>query len=121
MADKAFKSLTSELMSNNMWMKLVDMTVGRSLTAYLREAKMQLKLGVRFDFDKTITHEDGTEYNMFKLQANARKIPSTIQAWRDKNGGTHAVIATVLIKKNGTTDDVKAAIEAAKQKFKDTL
>lgn len=54
---------------------------------------------------------------MFKMQPNAGKIPSSIKAWRDKNG-TDAVMAKVLVKKGATMEEVKAALDAAREAFK---
>jgi hypothetical protein len=47
------------------------------------------------------------------MQPNAGKIPFSIQQWREKNGGTHAVMATALVKKGGTKNDVKKRLEEA--------
>ncbi|KAG2115176.1 uncharacterized protein F5147DRAFT_769636 [Suillus discolor] len=47
------------------------------------------------------------------LQANAGKVPSTIKQWREANGGTHAVMADVFVKKDGTKEDVEEGLEAA--------
>jgi len=48
------------------------------------------------------------------MQPNAgNDIPSTIKNWRDANGGTHAGMANVLAKKDGTKEDVEAALEEA--------
>ena len=47
------------------------------------------------------------------MQNAGGDIPSTIKNWRDANGGTHAVMANVYVKKDGTQEDVKAALAAA--------
>lgn len=46
-----------------------------------------------------ITNDDGKEYHKYQSQPNARKIPSSIRQWRDRNGGTHAVMTTLYIPK----------------------
>ncbi|KAK9581697.1 hypothetical protein V6Z93_008900 [Aspergillus fumigatus] len=63
------------------------------------------------DYDGIVTKDDGKEYHKYQLQPNAGKIPSTIKEWRDNNGGTHAVIATMYIEKGSEPDD--NAFEAA--------
>ena len=51
---------------------------------------------------------------VFAQQANAGKVPSSIKQWRESNGGTHAVMATGYVKKDGTKEDVeKGLYEAA--------
>jgi hypothetical protein len=47
------------------------------------------------------------------LQPKAGNIPSTIKGWRDANGGSHALMAKVFVKKDGTKEDVKNALTAA--------
>ena len=47
------------------------------------------------------------------MQPNAGKIPSSIEEWKKKHGGTHAVMATALVKKGGTKDDVRFSLEDA--------
>jgi hypothetical protein len=47
------------------------------------------------------------------MQPNAGKTPFSIQQWREKNDGTHAVMATALVKKGGTKNDVKKRLEEA--------
>jgi hypothetical protein len=49
-------------------------------------------------------------YHKFEMQLDAgSNIPSTIKNWRDANGGTRAVMANVLGKKDSTKEDVKDA------------
>jgi len=45
------------------------------------------------------------------MQANAGKVPTSIENWKKKNGGTHAVMANVLIKKDGTKEDVDVGLQ----------
>jgi len=54
---------------------------------------------------------------MFKMQPNAGKIPSSIKAWRNENG-TDAVMARVLVKKGVTKKEVEAALNVAREAFK---
>lgn len=97
------------------WTKLVQPTVDRGQTLWPGSTRDQLNFGIRFDYDGVIT-QGGVEYHNYQLQPNAGKIPASIAEWRKKNGGTHAVMSSILIKKGGTKDDVKEAIKKA---FKD--
>lgn len=45
------------------------------------------------------------------MQPNAGKIPSFIKKWRGQDSGTHSVMANALVKKGGTQEDVKKALE----------
>ena len=62
---------------------------------------------MRFDFDGEVEH-NGVCYNRFQVQPNAGKIDSAFRQWREKNGGTHAVMGIMYVKKNGTKSDVDA-------------
>ncbi|KAL9003733.1 MAG: hypothetical protein Q9188_003420 [Gyalolechia gomerana] len=62
----------------------------------------QETIGVRFDFDGEVTETDGV-YNKFNVQPNAGKLPLTFKNWRDRNEGTHAIMTTALVKKDGAT------------------
>ncbi|RLL94955.1 hypothetical protein CFD26_103780 [Aspergillus turcosus] len=66
----------------------------------------QETIGIRYDYDGEVTPDDGI-YHKFQIQPNAGKIPSTFKTWRDKNGGTHKVMATAFVKTDFTKDDVK--------------
>lgn len=57
-------------------------------------------------------------YHKFQLQANAGSIPSSIARWRDTNGGTHAVMATVYVKKDGTKEEVRQGLEEGTESVK---
>jgi hypothetical protein len=74
----------------------------------------QEKVGLRLDSDGTIT-KAGVEYNKFQLQANAGKnVPPEVKRLRElagKEGGTHAVLGTALVKVDGDKDDVEKALE----------
>lgn len=116
MADKVIKAAITEALKGNTWQKFADPTVARGKTVYPKTSAQQERFGIRFDYDKIIT-QDETEYHMFKMQPNAGKIPSSIKAWRDKNG-TDAVMATVLVKKGATAEEVEAALNSAREAFK---
>lgn len=79
--------------------KFFNPTVGRGNTVWPKNPADLLRYGLRWDYDGVITRDDGKDYHRFQLQPNAGKIPSTIKEWRDKNGGTHAVITTMYIEK----------------------
>ncbi|KAJ5679387.1 hypothetical protein N7462_007631 [Penicillium macrosclerotiorum] len=64
----------------------------------------QERLGVRWDYDGEITEGDDL-YHKFQMQPKAEKVPSSIKRWRESNGGTHAVMATALVKKDGSKED----------------
>lgn len=90
--------------------KFTKVTVARGKTAFPKDTPTQERLGIRWDFDGEVTKADGT-YNKFQMQANAGKVPSSIKTWRENNGGTHAVMASVFVKKDGTKEDVKKGLE----------
>ena len=47
--------------------------------------------------------KDEVDCHKSNLQPNAGEdIPSAIKSWRQDNGGTHKVMATVYVKKDGT-------------------
>ena len=117
MADKVLRALIAEATKGNTWQKFANPTAARGKTAYPKTSAEQEKFGVRFDYDKVVTKDDGTECHMFKMQPNAGKIPSSIKAWRDKNG-TDAVMAKVLVKKDATMEEVKAALDEAREAFR---
>lgn len=95
------------------WKKLTNPTVGRGQTAFPKKPADQQRLGIRFEYDGEIT-VDGIECHKYQMQPNAGDdIPSTVKAWRNANGGTHAVMADVFIPKDGTKEDVAEAIKAA--------
>jgi len=117
MADKILKALIAEATKGNTWQKFANPTAARGKAAYPKTPAEQEKFGVRFDYDTIVTRNDGTVCHMFKMQPNAGKIPSSIKAWRDKNG-TDAVMANVYVKKGATMEEVKAALDAAREEFK---
>jgi hypothetical protein len=117
MTDKVIKALIAEAMKGNTWQKFANPSAARGKTAYPKTSAEQEKFGIRFDYDKVVTKDDGTQCHMFKMQPNAGKIPSSIKAWRDKNG-TDAIMAKVLVKDGATMEEVKAALYAAREEFK---
>jgi hypothetical protein len=117
MADKIMRALIAEAVKGNTWQKFANPSAARGKTAFPKTPADQEKFGIRFDYDKEVTRDDGTVYHMFKMQFNAGKIPSSIKAWRDKKG-TDAVMATVLVKKGATVEEVEAALQAAREAFK---
>lgn len=107
-----FLTKITDAVAQNCWSKLLNPTVGRGKTAWPKGQKDQQNYGIRLDYDGVVT-KDGVEYHKYQCQPNAGKIASSIREWRENNGGTHAVITSVLIKKGGTQDDVKSAIRKA--------
>ena len=91
--------------------KFFNPTASRGKTVWPKNQADLLRYGVRWDYDGIVTKDDGKEYHKYQLQPNAGKIPSTIKEWRDNNGGTHAVMATMYIEKGSEPDD--DAFEAA--------
>jgi hypothetical protein len=97
--------------------KLTNVSVGRGKTAYPKTPKDLENLGIRWDYDGEVEY-DGTLYNKFQIQPNAGKIDSTIRQWREKNGGTHAVMGVMYVKKGGSVDDVAVGWDNFVKEFK---
>jgi len=97
--------------------KFFKPSVSRGKTAWPKTSADLLRYGVRWDYDGVVTYEK-KNCHKFQLQPNAGKIPSTIKQWRDKNGGTHAVIGVMYIPVD-TDPDGKVLEEAAKEALKD--
>lgn len=58
----------------------------------------------------------GVDCHKYNLQPNAgNEMPSSIKRWREKNGGTHAVMASVHVRKDGSKEDVEQALEEARK------
>ncbi|PWY91882.1 hypothetical protein BO94DRAFT_461369 [Aspergillus sclerotioniger CBS 115572] len=95
--------------------KFFSPTAARGKPVWPKTQADLLRYGVRWDYDGIITKEDGKEYHKFQLQPNAGKVPSTIKEWRDNNGGTHAVMATMYIDKGTNPDDetFEAAVKSS--------
>jgi hypothetical protein len=91
------------------WKKLANPTISRGKTAFPKSQKDQERLGVRLDYDGEVTKQ-GVQYHKYQIQPNAGKVPTSIEQWRKKNGGTHAVMGSIYVKKNGTEKEVDAGI-----------
>lgn len=94
----------------NSWKKLAKPTVGRGKVAFPSAPKDRERLGVRFDYDGEVVR-DGIQCHKYQVQPNAGKVPTSIENWRKKNGGTHAVMGDIFVKKDGTEEDVEAGVE----------
>ncbi|KAL8897817.1 MAG: hypothetical protein Q9207_007007 [Kuettlingeria erythrocarpa] len=95
-------------------------------TICVQSGGLQERVGLRADFDREVvvkeevirkdevTQEEEAVveeviYNEHKVQPNQGEISSFLKEWRDKNGGTHAVMATLRVKKGGDKADVENA------------
>lgn len=108
---KALTKLTDPIV-RNAWKKLVEPTVSRGKTAWPKSEADQLRYGIRFDYDGIVS-VDGVDHYKFQCQPNNGRIPSSIKDWREKNGGTHAVMTTIQIKKGATEKEVREALDKA--------
>lgn len=110
---KAFNNVNKKAMEGSNYTKFTQPKVSRGKTAFPSGTQLQKQLGVRYDYDGEVK-KDGVECHKYNLQPNAGDdIPSSIKRWRQKNGGTHKVMATVYVKKDGTKDDVEKALDEA--------
>jgi len=96
--------------------KLTNVSVNRGKTVFPKTPKDLENIGIRLDFDGEVQH-DGLSFNKFQVQPNAGKVPSTAREWRDKNGGTHAVMGSLYVKKDGEADDVRKGFEDFEKEF----
>ena len=110
MTFKAIQNAVSEVVRSNIWKKFVKPSVGRGKTVWPKAQNDLEKYGVRFDYDGEVT-QDGVIYHKFQCQPNAGKIPSSVKRWREANGGTHAVMGTMLVKKDGEVNDVRTSMD----------
>ena len=109
----SLRQSTQKIFSTNAWSKLAKVTVSRGKTITPKSLAEQERSGFRVDYDGEV-ERDGVIYNKVQIQPNAgQKIPPAIKAWREKNGGTHAVMATAYIKKDGTKEEVEQAFNEA--------
>lgn len=115
--NKIFNKAEQGLVGNVVSKKLTNVSVSRGKTAWPKAEKDLTNFGIRFDFDGEVT-QNGVVYNKFQVQPNAGKVPSSVQQWRENNGGTHAVMGSMLVKKGGTKDDVKQAFSQFQDAFK---
>jgi len=97
--------------------KFANVSVSRGKTTFPKAPKDLENLGIRWDFDGEVT-QNGQIYNKFQVQPNAGKAPSSVREWREKNGGTHAIIGSMLVKKGGTVNDVQEGFDKFKNEFK---
>ena len=112
--NKALKAAVANAISSSRWKKFTNPTVLRGKTTYPKTEADKEKIGVRWDYDGEVKKSDGLTYHKFQMQPNAgTKIPSSIKQWREKNGGTHAVMANVYVKKDGTEEDAQTSLENA--------
>ncbi|KAM3416297.1 hypothetical protein BST61_g7903 [Cercospora zeina] len=110
---KVPKNIGKNAVEGSNHVKFTNPKVSRGKSVWPSGPSAQAKEGVRYDYDGVIV-KDGVEYHEYNMQPNAGKDgPSAIQKWRDNNGGTHAIMTTVLVKKDGTKEDVERALEAA--------
>ncbi|EEH10505.1 conserved hypothetical protein [Histoplasma capsulatum G186AR] len=109
---KTLTSAVSKALEGNSWKKFTNPTAGRGRTVFPKAQAAQERLGVRWDYDGEVTKEDGT-YHKFQMQPNAGKVPSSIKRWREGHGGTHAVMATALVKKDGSKEDAEKGLNEA--------
>jgi hypothetical protein len=91
------------------WEKFTNPTTGRRKTAFPKSPADQERfgvrwdLGVRWDYDRGVTDAD-IVYHKFQMQANSGRVPSAIKSWRESHGGTHGLMATALVEKDGTKE-----------------
>ncbi|KAK7540818.1 uncharacterized protein J3D65DRAFT_691871 [Phyllosticta citribraziliensis] len=107
---KKIYNLCRAMVGGTNYKKLTTVTVGPGITALPKGETKLLQWGIRLDFSREVD-VDGVIHNEFKLQPNRGKIADFLARWRQHRGGTHAVIATIRVKKNGTKDDVLKGIE----------
>lgn len=118
MSDKIIKALIAEAVKGNTWQKFANPSVAHGKTAFPKTSGDQEKYGIRYDYD-TVVNKERTDFHTFKMQPNKGKIPSSIKTWRDKHG-TDAVMATVWVKKDASAEEVEAALDAAREEFKES-
>lgn len=114
---KAATKAAQAAIEGNTWKKFANVSVSRGQTVFPKSKADQERLGVRWDYDGEVTKSDGV-YHKLQMQPNAGKVPSSIEEWKRKHGGTHAVMATALVKKGGTKDDVQQGLEEAAKDVK---
>lgn len=90
---------------SSVWERLGGPTVARGRTQWPKTQSELERLGVRFDYDGEVM-ENNQKYHKWQIQPNAGKIPSSWKEWRDRHGGTHAVIGIILVKDGATSDEV---------------
>ncbi|KAB8356451.1 hypothetical protein FH972_024034 [Carpinus fangiana] len=111
MGKKQWKILVKAVCSGDGWKKLIRPTVPVHGTAWPKTQPELQKYGIRFDYAGKFEKLNKT-YHRFQAQVNAGKIPASWEDWRKRNGGTHAIVATIEVPEDGTADDVQEALEA---------
>ena len=106
-------------MKGEVYLKFACPSACHGKTAFPNMPAALERFGIWFDYD-TVVNRDGTDFHLFKMQPNKGKIPSSIKAFRDKHG-THAVMATVLVKKGANAKEVEAALNAARKEFNESF
>ena len=114
--NKILGSIESKI-TDSVAKKLTSVSVTRGGTAWPKSQKDQENVGIRFDYDGEV-NENGVTYNKFQVQPNAGKVPSTIAQWSKENGGTHAVMGSMYVKKGGSQSDAKTAYQGFREAFK---
>ncbi|OAL66757.1 hypothetical protein A7C99_2150 [Trichophyton rubrum] len=89
----------------------------RGGTVFPEKQKQTSQVRSSLDFDGEVTI-DGIVYNKFQVQPYAGRIPSSISSWRERNGGTHAVMGSMYVKKGGDELDVSDAWDKFVDEFK---
>ena len=112
---KALKNLGDTVVKSGAWKKLANPSASRGKTEWPKSKADLEKIGVRLDYDGQVT-QSGIAYHKYQCQPNAGKVPSSIKDWREANGGSHAVMASIYVKKDGTREEVKAAIDQGVKK-----
>jgi hypothetical protein len=107
---KTLKTVSKGVGESGGWKKLAIPTISRGKTAWPKTKPDLERYGVRFDYDGTVD-QGGQTFHKYQLQPNAGKIPASIEDWRKKNGGTHGVMASILIKEGATKEEVTQAVE----------
>ncbi|KAJ3751852.1 hypothetical protein EV360DRAFT_56232, partial [Lentinula raphanica] len=95
----------AEAVQGNSWQKFANPSAARGKTAFLKTSGDQGRDGLAWlaaivQEEKSFLN-NGTDFHTYKMQINTGKIPSSIEAWRDKHG-TDAVIAIVWVKKDAS-------------------
>lgn len=110
---RAYRGVVEKGIEGNTWKKkFSNPTASRGNTVWPKSQNDQESIGIRFDYDGEVSRSDGV-YHKFQIQPNAGKIPSTFKDWRDNHGGTHAVMASAFVKKDGTKEDMRSGLERA--------
>jgi hypothetical protein len=112
---KTLKAVSKGINDSGAWKKLATPTVSRGKTAWPKSQPELERYGVRFDYDGEVEH-DGQKFHKYQLQPNAGKIPASIEDWRNKNGGTHGVMTSIMVRQDATKEEVAQAVDDAIKK-----